>query len=238
MSQKGTLRHLKIRETRGPWQVSLGSLNLMGVVLMLLELRTGRNLATRTMRPQRCMGNDEQCPQVQRKGQSHILVACRSLVITNTIFNEARGTIICGGLRSINAHAEQERSESTELDTVRVSRNPTTVETADGEVQTNEEATVYVHDLELFVTVQILEHTPAILSPGKLCEDHGYSYEWACGQKKHILPKMAETSNATPKTTHQSLSQDHQPVLPVRVPVRALNRYRRTRLMLLRQVQQ
>ena len=136
------------------------------------------------MRPQRCMGNDEQCPQVQRKGQSHILVACRSLVITNTIFNEARGTIICGGLRSINAHAEQERSESTELDTVRVSS-----ETADGEVQTNEEATVYVHDLEFFVTVQILEDTPAILSPGKLCEDHGYSYEWACGQKNTSYPK-------------------------------------------------
>ena len=76
------------------------------------------------MRPQRCMGNDEQCPQVQRKGQSHILVACRSLVITNTIFNEARGTIICGGLRSINAHAEQERSESTELDTVRSIQKP------------------------------------------------------------------------------------------------------------------
>ena len=38
---------------------------------------------------------------------------------------------------------------SAELDTVRVSRNPTTVITAYGEVQTNEEATVYVHDLEL-----------------------------------------------------------------------------------------
>ena len=34
-----------------------------------------------------------------------------------------------------------------ELETVRVSRNPTTVITANGEVQTKEEATVYVNDL-------------------------------------------------------------------------------------------
>ena len=47
-----------------------------------------------------------------------------------------------------------------QLETVPVSRTPTTVITANGEVQTNEEATVYGHDLELFVTVQIFEDTP------------------------------------------------------------------------------
>ena len=53
---------------------------------------------------------------------------------------------------------------SAELETVRVSRNLTTVITANGEVQTNENATVYVYDLDSFVTVQILEDTPALLS--------------------------------------------------------------------------
>ena len=75
---------------------------------------------------------------------------------------------------------------SAGLDTVRISRNNTTVIVANGEVQTNEEATESVHDLELFVTVQILEDTPAALSLGKLCEDHGYSYEWASGRKPHL----------------------------------------------------
>ena len=42
------------------------------------------------------------------------------------------------------------------------------VVTANGEVQTNEEAQVYVHDLDLFVTVQLLEETLAVLSLGKL----------------------------------------------------------------------
>ena len=39
------------------------------------------------------------------------------------------------------------------------------------EEHTHEEAQVFVHDLDLFVTVQILEETPAALSLGKLCED-------------------------------------------------------------------
>ena len=45
-----------------------------------------------------------------------------------------------------------------------------------GEVHTNEEAQVFVHDLKnLFVTVQLLEETPNVLQLGKLCEDHGNS---------------------------------------------------------------
>ena len=45
---------------------------------------------------------------------------------------------------------------SVEPDTVRVSQNPTTVTAANGEVQTNEESTVFVYDLDLFVMVQVL----------------------------------------------------------------------------------
>ena len=60
--------------------------------------------------------------------------------------------------------------------------------TANGEVQTNEEAQAYVHDLDLFVTVQILDDTLAVLSLGKLCEEHGYSCEWASGQNPHPAP--------------------------------------------------
>ena len=71
---------------------------------------------------------------------------------------------------------------SAELETVRVSKSPTTVVIANGEVQTKEEATAYVKELDLFVTVILLEDTPAVLSLGKLCEDHGCSYEWTSGQ--------------------------------------------------------
>ena len=72
---------------------------------------------------------------------------------------------------------------SDEMETLRRSRNPTTVVTASGEVQTNEEAHVCVHDLDLFVTVQILDDTPAVPLLRKLPEEHGYAFEWASCQK-------------------------------------------------------
>ena len=88
------------------------------------------------------------------------------------------------------------------MDTLRRSRNPTTEMTANGEVQTNEEAQIFVHDLNLFVTVQLLDETPAVLSFGKLCEDHGYSYEWVSGQKPWLTKKgktiMCKTDNFAP----------------------------------------
>ena len=40
-------------------------------------------------------------------------------------------------------------------------------------VDTNEEATVHVYDLDLFVTAQLLVDTLAVLLLGKICEDHG-----------------------------------------------------------------
>ena len=61
--------------------------------------------------------------------------------------------------------------------------------TANGEVQTREEATVYVKELDLFVTVMLLENTPAVLSLGKLCEDHIYNYHWISDEKPHLIKK-------------------------------------------------
>ena len=61
----------------------------------------------------------------------------------------------------------REDLNSAELETMRISLNPTTVVTANGEVLTKEEATVYVKVLDSFVTVMLLEGTPAVLSLGK-----------------------------------------------------------------------
>ena len=78
---------------------------------------------------------------------------------------------------------------SAELETMRTSRSPPTVITGNVEVQTREEATVNVTELDLFVTVMLLEETPAVLSLGKLCEDHGYTYRWTSGPKPHLTKK-------------------------------------------------
>ena len=74
--------------------------------------------------------------------------------------------------------------------------------TADGEVHINEEAQVSVHDLDLFVTVQSLEDTPAVLSHGKLFKEHGNSSEWASGQKPRLTKQgkniLCKTENFVP----------------------------------------
>ena len=74
-----------------------------------------------------------------------------------------------------------------EMDTLTKSCSPTIVITANGEVQTHEEATVYVKELDIFLTLKVLEITPAVLSLGKLCDEHGYSFEWINGQKPHLI---------------------------------------------------
>ena len=74
---------------------------------------------------------------------------------------------------------------SAEMDTLTKSCSPTIVVTAN--VQTHEEATVYVKESDMFLTMKVLEDTPAILSLGKLCDEHGYSYEWITGQKPHHI---------------------------------------------------
>ena len=71
--------------------------------------------------------------------------------------------------------------------TLTKSCSPTIVITATGEVQTHEEATVYVKELGIFLTMKVLENTPAVLSLGKLCDENGYSYEWINGQKPHLI---------------------------------------------------
>ena len=81
------------------------------------------------------------------------------------------------------------------MGTVTRSRNPVVVLTAHGEVHTHEEAQEFVHDLNQFVTVQLLEETLVVLSLGKLCKHHGNSYGWVSGQEPRLPWK---TDNIVP----------------------------------------
>ena len=64
-----------------------------------------------------------------------------------------------------------------EMDTLTKSCSSAIVLTANGEVQTHEEAIVYVKELEIFLTMKVLENTQTVYSLGKLCDENGYSYE-------------------------------------------------------------
>ena len=125
--------------------------------------------------------------QAQRKGRSYIFTPTDqwSLSAASTIKSEEREFAVDSGA---SMHMVRRKDlNSAELDTVRVSKNPTTVVTANGEVLTKKEATVYVRESDLFVTVMLLEDTQAVLSLGKLCEDHGYHDDWTSGQKPQLI---------------------------------------------------
>ena len=59
--------------------------------------------------------------------------------------------------------------------------------TANGEVQTHEEVTLHVKELDIFLTTKVLENTSAILSLGKHCDENGNSYEWINGPEPHLI---------------------------------------------------
>ena len=115
---------------------------------------------------------------------------------------------------------------NAEMDTFTKSCSLTIVITANGEVQTHEEAIVYVKELDIFLTMKVLENTPAVLSLGKLCDENGYSYEWINGQKPHLIkdgiriicntenfvpivvPGLTSSSSASSSTSRTPLKQE------------------------------
>ena len=105
----------------------------------------------------------------------------------STINCEEREFVVDSGA-SMHMVSKKELN-SAELETVRTSKSPTMVMTANGEVVAQEEATVHVRELDLFVKVMLLEHTSAVLPPGTLCEEFGHSYHWTSGQKPHLIKK-------------------------------------------------
>ena len=103
----------------------------------------------------------------------------------STLKPEEREFVVDSGA-SMHMISKKDLSDA-EMDTLTKSCSPTIVITANGEVQTHEEAIVYVKELDLIMTMKVLENTPAVLSLGKLCDENGYSYEWINGQKPLLI---------------------------------------------------
>ena len=98
--------------------------------------------------------------------------------------------------------------DSAELATMKTSRSPTTVMTANCEVRTNKEATIYVKQLDFFVKV-----TLAVLFLRKLCDEHGYTYHWKA-VRIHISSNMARELIAIYITMYHLWFLESQLVLP------------------------
>ena len=118
----------------------------------------------------------------------------------STLKPEEREFVVDSGA-SIHMISKKDLSKA-EMDTLTKSYSPTIVITANSEVQTHEEAIVYVKEFDIFLTMKVLENTPAVLSVGKLCDENGYSYEWIIGQKPHLIKNgiriICNTENFVP----------------------------------------
>ena len=110
------------------------------------------------------------------------------------------------------------------MDTLTKSCSPTIVITANGEVQTHEEAIVYVQELDIFLTMKVLDNTPAVLSLGKLCDENGYSYEWINGQKPHLIKNgiriICNTENFVPIVVPGLTSSSSTSSSSLRTPIK------------------
>ena len=167
-------------------------------------------------------------------------------LLASTLKPEEREFVVDSGA-SMHMISKKDWSNA-EMDTLTKSCSPTIVITANGEVQTHEEAIVYVKELDIFLTMKVLDNTPAVLSLGKLCDENGYSYEWINGQKPHLIkdgiriicntenfvlivvPGLSSSSSASSSTlrtpmkqeSHSSSSSSSSPSSPTagEIPVR------------------
>ena len=118
----------------------------------------------------------------------------------STLKPEEREFVV-DSLASMHMISNKDLSKA-EMDTSTKSCSPTIVITTNGKVQTREEAIVYVKELDIFLTMKVLDNTPAVLSLGKLCDENGYSYEWINGQKPHLIKNgiriICNTENFVP----------------------------------------
>ena len=67
------------------------------------------------------------------------------------------------------------------------SGDPVTLETANGLVEINHEIELRVHEIEEDVRACVLDATPAVLSVGRRCMDHGYGFYWPPGEKPTLV---------------------------------------------------
>ena len=73
--------------------------------------------------------------------------------------------------------------------------------------------------------MKVLEDTPAVLTLGKLCDEHGYSYEWINGQKPHLIKNgiriQCNTENFV-RIVVRGLSTSSSSSLPISTPMTPL----------------
>ena len=162
---------------------------LNSAVPTLRNLRTDlrRRLKDKGDAPAETRGDLPRISISSKKRKKLHFFAHRWVDFAGSIHNKTGGKRVCGGLWCKHVYGQQERPQLC-----RIGNRTGLWKSNDGGTSQRRRANKrrgnsYVRELNLFVTVMLLEDTPAVLSLGKLCEDHGYNYHWTSGQKPHLI---------------------------------------------------
>ena len=145
----------------------------------------------------RCPRSSVEAGQNVLKLQEHQIAAFFSpsenrCLLASTLKPEEREFVVDSGA-SMHMISKKDLINA-EMDILTKSCSPTIVITANREVQTHEEAIVYVKELDIFLTMKVLDNTPAVLSLGKLCDE------------KRVFLRMDQWSKTT---SHQGRNSDN-----------------------------
>ena len=141
----------------------------MSAAPMLQNLRIGlrRRQSGKSKVPAKQRGSwPKECLKLIGEKQSNILLTFGFRCLpASTLQPEEREFVVDSGA-SMHMINKKDLGDA-EIDTLTKSCSPTIVITANGEVQTHEEAKGYVKELDIFLTMKVLENTPAVSSPWK-----------------------------------------------------------------------
>ena len=155
---RAALRQANIRENKGP---SLNKIQVKGPhQRSAYALKFEDRSQEATERQERCACGDawrlaKNTYTLKEKEKSTFFSPTDewSLPAASTRKLEEREFVVDSGA---SMHISRKDLDSADLETVRVSKSPTTVVTANGEVLTKKEPTLYVRELDLFVIVMLL----------------------------------------------------------------------------------
>ena len=120
---------------------------------------------------------------------------------SSTITPEEREFVVDSGA-SMHMVSKKDLNK-TELETVKISKNPIMVVTANDEVPTKEEATVFVRELDLFVTVMLREIHRQFFHLENSAKNMG-TVTIGRVARNHTSSKMARNFTATHQIMHHS----------------------------------
>ena len=194
---RATLRQANIRENKGP------SLNEIQVKLhhqrSPCAVKFEGRRQEKTERQERCACGKawnlaKNIYKLKEKEKATFFSPTDEWSLPAASTKKGGGKRVCGGFWREHAHGQQERPHPAELETVRVSKNPRTVVTANSEVLTKEE----------------------------LCEDHGYNYHWTWQMDKNAarrttyrsLSLVLSTGSSSSATFTSPTSSSQEAVIP------------------------